>query len=149
MADEVDRVKPWTVKGVTPEIRNAAIAAAGREKMAIGAWLGRAILGQVRADRSQDRAPVAVGPTVRPETDLADIERLIAATAELAQASGEPPPKGITRAAYGLLRDKLARIKGPTGRPGSRTRTAESQTVGADGPTTQPHDVAGRTDVHD
>ena len=145
MADEEsDRVKPWTVKGIPPEIRNAAIAAADREKLAIGAWLGRAILGQVRADRSQDRAPVAVGPTVRPETDLADIERLIAATAELAQASGEPPPKGVTRAAYGLLRDKLASIKGPTGRAGSRTKAAESPTECADGLTLKP---SNRTDV--
>ena len=133
--DEADRVKPWTVKGIPPEIRNAAIAAADREKMAIGAWLGRAILGQVRADRSQDRAPVAVGPTVRPETDLADIERLIAATAELSQAAGEPPPKAITRAAYGLLREKLASIKGQTRQAGSRTRAVESPTEGRNGPT--------------
>ena len=133
--DESDRVKPWTIKGIPPEIRNAAIAAADREKLAIGAWLGRAILTQVKADRSQDRAPVVVGPKVAPEVDLADIERLIAATAELAQAAGEPPPKGVTRAAYGLLREKLAAIKGPTGRAGSRTVTAESPTEGGSGPT--------------
>ena len=136
--DETDRVKPWTVKGIPPEIRNAAITAAEREKSAIGAWLGRAILGQVKADRSQNRTPVVVGPTVRPEADLADIERLIAATAELAQAAGEPPPKGVTRAAYGLLREKLASIKGQTRQAGGRTKIAESRTEDTDGPTSEP-----------
>ena len=144
--DESYRVKPWTIKGIPPEIRNAAIAAADREKMAIGAWLGRAILGQVKTDRTQDRAPAVVGPEVRPEADLADIERLIAATAELAQAAGEPPPKAVTRAAYGLLRDKLASIKGQTRQAGSRTRAAESPTDGTDGPTLKP---SGRTDVQE
>jgi hypothetical protein len=135
--DESDRVKPWTIKGIPPEIRNAAIAAADREKLAIGAWLGRAILGQVKADRSQDRAPVLVGLTVAPEADLADIERLIAATAELAQAAGEPPPKGVTRAAYALLRDKLTAIKGPTGKKKSPTEAPQGPTEDADGLTSE------------
>ena len=133
--DEANRVKPWTIKGIPPDIRNAAISAADREKQAIGEWIGRAILSQVKSDRNQNRAPVVVGPAVRPEVDLADIERLIAATAELAQAAGEPPPKVVTRAAYGLLREKLAAIKGPTRRAGSRTVTAESPTEGRNGPT--------------
>lgn len=132
MADQSDDVKPWTIKGIPPEVRNAGIAAAGREKMTIGEWLARAIRSQVQSDRQQDRAPVVVGPTVRPTADLADIERLIAATAELAQATGEPPPKGVSRAAYGLLRDKLASIKSPSG-GGGRTRTAGSPTDGGPG----------------
>jgi hypothetical protein len=37
--DTTDRVKPWTIKGIAPEERNAAIAAAEREGLAIGEWL--------------------------------------------------------------------------------------------------------------
>jgi hypothetical protein len=32
-ADTTDRVKPWTIKGIPPEERNAAIAAVEREDL--------------------------------------------------------------------------------------------------------------------
>ncbi len=67
MSDEADqpsddRVKPWTIKGVIPEVRNGAIAAAERARQPIGEWVSRAIRGQVQADRQESRAPVPVGP---------------------------------------------------------------------------------------
>ena len=34
--ETTDRVKPWTVKGIPPEERNAAIAAADRDGLTIG-----------------------------------------------------------------------------------------------------------------
>lgn len=49
--EALDRVKPWTVKGIAPEERNAAIAAADRADMTIGEWLTRAIRTQVQADQ--------------------------------------------------------------------------------------------------
>jgi hypothetical protein len=48
-ADQSDRVKPWTVKGIPPEVRHAAIAAANREKQPIGEWLARAIRNQLQS----------------------------------------------------------------------------------------------------
>lgn len=136
MADQADDVKPWTIKGIPPEVRNAAIAAAGREKLTIGEWVSRAVRSQVQSDRQQTRSPVVVGPEVRPEADLAEIERLIAATAELAQAAGEPPPKTVTRAAYGLLRSRLTAMKGgPTGARKGPTKEEDGPTEEASSPT--------------
>ena len=55
VADTADRVKPWTVKGIAREARNAAIAAAEREGLTIGEWLSRVIRMQVQADHRIDR----------------------------------------------------------------------------------------------
>jgi hypothetical protein len=120
-----DRVKPWTVKGISPEDRNAAIAAAEREGQTIGEYLSRAIRAQVQADRQRDRAPALVGPQSVPQSDhaLAAIERMIAAARSLSDAAGEPPPKQVQRLAYGLLRDQMRAMKGPTERPKSPTGT--------------------------
>ena len=60
--ETTDRVKPWTVKGIPPEERNAAIAAAEREGLTIGEWLTRAIRTQVQADHRSDRLPVTLDP---------------------------------------------------------------------------------------
>ncbi len=134
MADQSDDVKPWTIKGVAPEARNAAISAAGRDKVTIGEWLARAILAQVKSDREGTRLPVVVGPPVRPMADLAEIERVVAMTSQLAGA-GAPPPKALSRAAYGLLKEALAGMKGPTeGRRGP-TKKVFGPTGEASGPT--------------
>jgi hypothetical protein len=74
---EVDRVKPWTIKGIPPEERNAAIAAAERNDLTIGEWMVLAIRERIKAERS-DRSPVPVQPSLNqadPRSDLADIER--------------------------------------------------------------------------
>jgi hypothetical protein len=129
VADQSDDIKPWTIKGVGPEARNAATAAAGREKQTIGEWITRAIRTQIQSDRQQDRAPVVVGPVVNHETDLATLERLVALTASLA-AAGAPPPKAVSRQTYSLIRDSLAAIKGggPTAGAVSRTKGQASMT---------------------
>ena len=36
-----DRIKPWTIKGIAPEERKAAITAADRQDMTIDEWLSR------------------------------------------------------------------------------------------------------------
>ena len=77
-ADTTDRVKPWTIKGIPPEERNAAIAAAEREGLTIGEWLTRAIRTQVPADRQADRVPAVVDEPVRPKGDRqADLAKQI------------------------------------------------------------------------
>jgi hypothetical protein len=60
--ETADRVKPWTIKGIPPEERNAAIAAADREGLTIGEWLTRTIRMQVQADHQSDRQEAWVCP---------------------------------------------------------------------------------------
>jgi hypothetical protein len=59
-ADQADGPKPWTVKGITPEDRNAIIAAAKRDKMAIGDYIVRACRAKIQADRGHTRAPATL-----------------------------------------------------------------------------------------
>ena len=117
MSDQSDpqsdaATKPWTIKAIPWEARNAAISAAEREGQTIGEWLTRAIRVQVQSDRQRDRAPAVIIPETDPKSDLGDIERMIALAAQLATATGAPPPKGVSRVAYGLLRERLEQIKG-------------------------------------
>jgi hypothetical protein len=114
-AEAPDRVKPWTIKGIGPEERNAAIAAADREGMTIGEWLTRAIRTQVQADHQADRAPVvieeAVSPKADQQADLAVVERMIAVAERIAAANKMPIPKSITRATHALMREQLSAIR--------------------------------------
>ena len=113
--DTTDRVKPWTVKGIPPEERNVAIAAAEREGLTIGEWLTRAIRTQVQADHRSDRLPIALDPPASSasdrQSDLADLERVVELAKTLASANGEPIPSGITRATYSLMREHLKALK--------------------------------------
>src|SRR3954452_23580560 len=127
--DTTDRVKPWTIKAIRPEERNAAIAAAEREGLTIGEWLTRAIRTQVQADHRSDRLPVALDPPLPSkadrQADLADLERMITLAEKIASANGQPIPPGITRATYALMRDHLRDIRA------SRTASPRSRTVEA------------------
>lgn len=123
-----DAIKPWTIKGIPPEARNAAITAAERADQTIGEWIARAIRQTIQADRKADRAPVPLENTqVRPsapQVDVDTIERLTQAAARLAEASGEPVPKSVSRQLYARIRDQT---KGA----GRSTRPTERQTEGA------------------
>ena len=113
--ETTDRVRPWTVKGIPPEERNAAIAAADREGLTIGEWLTRAIRTQVQADHRSDRLPVALDPPTLSasdrQSDLADLERVVALAKTLASATDQPIPPTITRATYSLMREHLKALK--------------------------------------
>jgi hypothetical protein len=81
-----DEVKPWTIKNVPPEERNAAISAAGRANLNIGEWLARAIRTQVQVDRNEERAPAVVAapfpaPAAQPTIEITDLERLVSLSA--------------------------------------------------------------------
>lgn len=120
MADQSDQeIKPWTIKGIPPEIRNAAIAAADREDKTIGEWIGRAILQTIKADRQADRAPVPVEqPRVGPSDaglDLDRIERLAAVAERMAAAAQKPVPPGIRAQVNKLVKVGLRALEGPTG----------------------------------
>lgn len=121
-----DRIKPWTIKGIGPEARNAAIAAAERARQPIGEWVSRAIRSQVQADRQESRAAVSIrpqaAPAADPAADLAQLERLVALAASLS-AAGAPPPKTVSRGAYGLIRQRLSEMKSPTKEVSGLTET--------------------------
>ena len=137
--DQSDAVKPWTIKGVPPDIRNAIISHANREKMALGEWIARAGRSYIQADRQRDKAPMIVGPQVQPQADLAEIERVVAMASQLA-AAGAPPPKAVSRLAYSLLKDRLGSMKparqskpSPTSGPDSPTGESAGPTEGEGG----------------
>jgi hypothetical protein len=128
-SETTDRVKPWTVKGIAPEERNAAIAAADREGLTIGEWLTRAIRTQVQADHRSDRLPATLDPPSPSwsdrQADLADLERLVSLSEKLATANGQPIPSTITRATYSLMREHLRSLKVSRTSQGRR-RTVET-----------------------
>src|SRR3954447_3701171 len=128
-SETTDRVKPWTVKAIPPEERNAAIAAAEREGLTIGEWLTRAIRTQVQVDHRADRLPVVTEIPASGKADrqsaLADLERIIDLAQKLATAPREPIPTGITRATYALMREHLRDIRASRTSQGRR-RTMEA-----------------------
>ena len=62
IAKKGPRPAPWSVRGVTAEARNAAIAAAHREGQTLGEWLDRAI-------RQRFGLPLRLSPRVQ-QVDL-------------------------------------------------------------------------------
>ena len=103
-----DEPKPWSIRGVHPEVRNAALAAAKREGVTIGEWLDRAIRSHVKNGRNPTEnlsdAPVKQTP------DLSDAERLVSMIAQLSEA-GAPVPKSVSGKAYALIRDSLKGVQ--------------------------------------
>ena len=109
-----DDIKPWSIRGVPPESRNAAISAANREKMAIGAWMDRAIRTQVQADLGRQTAPAISSDNDRPTRQtIDDVAKVVGLISEMS-AAGAPPPKRVAAQAYGLLKAALSDIKAST-----------------------------------
>lgn len=124
MAD--DDVKPWTVRGVPPEVRNAALSAAKRSGMGVGDWLDRAIRHYVQHEKNASLE--AQQPTHKPssntENTTKEAAELVGLIGELA-AAGAPPPKGVAQQAYGLIRERLKALKSPTKAIGVTPKTEE------------------------
>jgi hypothetical protein len=95
-------VKPWTIKGVSPEARNAAIAAAERAHMTQGEWLTRNIPLMVQAEKNQNRLPTVVGdkpaPAAEPVLSIGEISNSLDIAERLASITGKSVPRSITRA---------------------------------------------------
>lgn len=97
--------RPWTLKGVPEEVRNAATSQAEREKTAIGKWVARAILETIKRDRE---APKAVANrATRPEATPEAVKEAISLLRDLREATGEPPPASVTRAAWAAVKRGL------------------------------------------
>lgn len=104
-----DDPKPWSIRGVHPEVRNAALAAAKREGVTIGEWLDRAIRSHVKSGRKQGEN--TSDNAVRQVADLSDAERLVSMISQLAEA-GAPVPKSVSSKAYNVIRDGLKDVQG-------------------------------------
>lgn len=103
-----DEPKPWSIRGVHPEVRNAALAAAKREGLTIGEWLDRAIRSHVKnvGKQPENTSDNSVGQT----TDLSDAERIVSMISQLS-AAGSPVPKSVVSKAYSVIRDALKGVQ--------------------------------------
>lgn len=95
---DTNLVKPWSIRGVPPEERNAAIEAAKRSDMNIGDWMVRAIRTAIQQETQANRAPVPVGqPMSDRQTELLDIERAVTQMRDLAAAGVPVSPRHASR----------------------------------------------------
>lgn len=108
-----EEIKPWTIKGIAPEHRNAAIAAADRADVLIGEWMSRAILSQVKIDQRTAVASATTqsGPATGPSASgLAEITQLIEIAKGLQGLEGvSDRTKGLP---LSLIRERLKAAKG-------------------------------------
>ena len=89
-----DNVKPWTVRGIAPEERNAASEAAKRDGLSLGDWLSRAIRTHIQQGAAASRLPVPVRQAPSDTASmLSDVERIASSLRDLS-AAGVPVPKG-------------------------------------------------------
>jgi hypothetical protein len=104
MAAESSDVKPWSIRGVPPEERNAAVEAAKRSDVPVGDWVARAIRTAIQAEVQASRAPVVVGPPASDrETELSDVERIAGQLRDLAAAGALVNPKHVSRVTASLV----------------------------------------------
>ena len=126
---DIDDPRPWTIKGVSIEARNAAIAAANRERMTQGEWLSRMIPMMVKQANAAERLP-AVIPPVAEKTDaepvptvappvptIGDLQAATALLETLGPISGSKTAKRlIMKGLLANLGDK-ASVKKPATQP--------------------------------
>jgi hypothetical protein len=74
-SDESDRVKPWTIKGIRIDIRNAAIAAASHDGLPLGKWFERNIPAIIQHNRQKTRMTVVADQPVIPADPKATLRK--------------------------------------------------------------------------
>ncbi len=120
-----DPVKPWTIRGVPPDVRDAAVAAAKRRGLDIGELVSRALLSDIQSERqdvfapgedsrkplrgfgdtpAEQAQPLMVPPPALPALDLAGLAQLLHALGEI--------PDGLRRDAERTLRAVLRQARG-------------------------------------
>lgn len=105
-----DDIKPWSIRGVVPEARNAALAAATRDNTVIGEWIALAIRAKIKADRSAQRGLTVTGTpraAIEPGADLDTTDRLIGMARQIAQDTRKPIPRSLVRLVHAVIRDRL------------------------------------------
>jgi hypothetical protein len=123
MAEEAsDSVKPWTIRGVPPEERNAAIEAAKRSDISIGEWLRWAIRAKIQEEHQEPKPPVLVGQTAQhvlqmpsdSPTALDEAERIAAQIRDLKVAGvsvSESASRKVVNSLVSLLPKPPSRTK--------------------------------------
>lgn len=100
-----DEAQRWTVRGVGGPERAAAVSAAGRADISLGAWLTLAIRTRLQHENQQSKALVpADTPTSPAVTTETMAERVAASLAALSAAGATVPPVHVRRATLALVR---------------------------------------------
>lgn len=89
-------VKPWTVKGISPEDRNAALHAADMQRMLIGAWLSRAIRTQIQADLRRETGVTVVDSQVKSPVALPEAAYQPTSLVTLIEAAVQASDHGLS-----------------------------------------------------
>lgn len=113
-----DDIKPWTIRNVPPNVRNAALAAAKRRGLDIGELVSRALVSDIQAERqdifgpgentpAEEARPIALQapPPLTPPLDLAGLAQLLGALGTL-------PEGGLRRDAERTTRAVLRQARG-------------------------------------
>lgn len=129
-----DEIKPWTIRNVPPDVRNAALSAAKRRGVDIGELVSRALLSDIQAERQEQRAPAVVRPapiahpaaTTMPPLDLAGSAQFLAGLAQLIGTLGGVPDglrRDTERTTRAMLRQaRRAIAEQSAGLPPARVR---------------------------
>ena len=107
----VDAIRPWTIKSVANETREAVITAARMEGLTVGQWLERQMRGYAQVGRSLPQS-VQLSPVVSP-AHQASLDAAVQAAGLVKQLSDIPGlPESVLRSAYTLLRERLRAARG-------------------------------------
>ena len=138
MTDETDYdPKPWTIKNVPADVRDAATRMAKKDGIQIGEWLSAAIREKIKADRQKGKAVVA-GSTGGPALDLTAVGQVVEMTRALSEA-GITPNKRTAAAAQALLNQAITAVRrGQTIATTGQTDTANGHTDSEVGQTDDP-----------
>ena len=126
---------PWTVKGISPELRKRVKEAAARDGVTVATWLDRATLGSsivpvapvasiVSADAGPPGAPVAPIMLPYPQADLLRVLSELVADNDM--------PEVVRKSAKATLGRLLVRARKREGTPAAATtgRTAVAVSTG-------------------
>jgi hypothetical protein len=122
----VDAVKPWTIKAIATEARDAAIAQARTENLTVGQWLERRI-----REWTGDAARAAPGSTT---ISMAELTNAMNAAAATSNSSGVPLPKRTAGHAFTLLTNRLREARGMPALQPRKTTPGKAKTLELDGP---------------
>lgn len=102
LSGAADAIKPWTLRAVPTQIRDAAIAAARAENMTVSHWVERLI-----RDRLEG-GPLTHGSS----NGQSDPVPLLEAVYRIAEASGTKVPQSVANHVYALARLRLREARG-------------------------------------
>jgi len=119
---------PWTIRGVEPEIRNALLEAAKREKQTMGEWLNRQGRALILSDRQRTRAPVPVPAPSDTPSDAAPMDSLSDLAAAVERLAGiDGVPKGVMASMFGLVRDRAKADRAALARQTKRPALSDNE----------------------